>query len=234
MNEKRITEDQPTSDDDGDRKGLDQALPTPYKEPKRSSKQVRVNHKRPTEQTPLSGDVGVLDLELVVSKFRNTIPVPFNDYTANLVCSLVGQRLTLTAIATLPGMPSVTQVKQWENQYPDFKEKLSIAKQARAEGLADTALNVASESEFKTAQSDKIKIDLLMKLAGALDPDSYGNKSQVKSEHHETLTFLIKTGVPDAMGEYKHTKTIEIEKRDPSVVLAEERAKKSIPVEAKE
>ncbi len=165
-------------------------------------------------------------LELFVKKLDKYETAIYTDELGQIVAGFVAQNMSLSTIAQIPGMPSVLLVKQWIRREKSFAEIMKIAEEARAEVLADTALQVASDSKWQEAKSDKIKVDTALRLAAAYDPNKFASKSQVKSEHHETLTFFINTGF-EHPGESRRLKPIDIEVRDPSTVLKEEHARDS-------
>lgn len=157
-----------------------------------------------------------------VRRKKTSYQIVYSPEIAQTISYLVAEGWTLSALSAMPGMPSVLTIKSWCKNYPEFKEAMTLAKEARAEVLADAALLIASKSKFSTHQSDKLKIDTALKLASHLDRENFGSHTKVTTETDHKITYVIQTNVPS-----QH-KTIEIDSRDPAEVFAEEDAKKGI------
>lgn len=170
-------------------------------------------------------------LELFVKKVDRYETIPYTKEFGQIIAGFTAQNISLSAIAKIPGMPSVLTIKQWIRKEAEFSELMMLAEQARAEVLADTALQVASESVWQNARSDKIKVETALRLAAAYDPNKFASKQKISSEHHETLTFFIDTGFQHP-GESRRLKPIDIETRDPSVVLREENERNQVRLPA--
>lgn len=144
----------------------------------------------------VTGEVEGQLTSLFPRKYRlGELYVPYTPSIGDTIAELVGQGMALTSVSSLPGMPSVYRIKQWKSEIPGFRDKLKIAYQARAEILADAALATADQSEWKTAKSDKIKLETAQWLAGAYDPETFGAKTKISGDPSAPLTFLIDTGI---------------------------------------
>lgn len=205
-------------------------LETPRLEPGKSMQETEI---KPQVHSPLSEEKGLSPLDLFIITPRPIKEIDLAEGRDQVVLGLIAQGMTLSMIAEIPGMPSVYDVKKWSRKSTEFRDAMKIAEEARAEILADNALQVADQSTWQTSKADVLKIDTALRLAGAYDPDKFGNKSKVTSEHHESMTFIIKTGI-DHSGEHMGLKPIVIEKEDPSDVLKREAEERKKQLEHKE
>lgn len=139
----------------------------------------------------------------------------YSDTYANLICTMLAEGWLLSKLAELPGMPSLHTITIWKGNHPQFTEALKIAYQARAELMADKAIEVADQSTWKTAKSDALKIDTVKWIAEKSDPERFGNK---KNDQGNTFNFFVTTGFEVPGGKIV---PVEIDKRDPSIVLQE-------------
>lgn len=78
-----------------------------------------------------------------------------SDYTPELgerVCEVIETEPSSIRIALMrrDDLPGISTVYRWEQQYPDFRERLSRAREIRSHLLADDALAVADEDQFDT------------------------------------------------------------------------------------
>lgn len=144
-----------------------------------------------------------------------SFPTVYDANISTAITHLVGQGLSLSSISMLPGMPSVYQIIQWSKKHPEFRSALSTAKEARAEILMDSALEIASKSKFSTKDADKIKIDIASKIAAALDPETYGNKTKISGDANAPLSFLISTGITRP-GDGLEPIEVKLDKSDPA------------------
>jgi len=165
-------------------------------------------------------------LELFSRKATRQEDPVYTEELGMMICGFIAQNTSMSVIASLPGMPSVLEMKRWLKTQPKFAELMKTAEEARAEILADNALAVAAHSQWQDAKSDKLRIDVALRLAAAYDPNKFAAKQKISSEHHETLTFFINTGF-EHPGESRRLKPISIETRDPSLVLKEEHERNS-------
>jgi len=77
------------------------------------------------------------------------------------------------------GWPTYADWLKKSGTDPNFKQLFENQKSFRAASLVDMAGGRADSSRAATVQSDRLFVDVAFRTAAALDPETYGNKSQV-------------------------------------------------------
>lgn len=79
-------------------------------------------------------------------------PTIYTPEIAELVCEVIESEPGSIRIALMgrDDLPGFSTVHRWEQQHPEFRDRLSRARELRAHLLADDALAVADESEHDT------------------------------------------------------------------------------------
>lgn len=101
--------------------------------------------------------------------------------------------LTLTQICTLPEMPHISTVYDWQDAFPDFAENYARARARQADTLANRVLDEAMNSH--DAPIGRLRMDALKWYASKLAPKKYGDKVEV--EQTGNTNFKISFAVPD-------------------------------------
>lgn len=154
-------------------------------------------------------------------KEKGIFKMVYDQRVAETIIYLISQGWAPTAISKLPGMPGLYQIKQWQKTHPEFREMMSLANQARAQMLADTALQIASKSKYKTVQSDKVKTEVALKMAAALDPETFGTKTKILGDPNAPVSFLISTGIVRE-GDTDRPIEVKLDKSDPAKLTEKE------------
>ena len=147
--------------------------------------------------------------------------VAYTKEAGEIVAGMIAQGMTPLSIERLPGMPTAFDLRRWESTHKEFASLLSLARKAYADYLADSALEIADQSEYRSFQSDKIKVDLALKLAAAHDPERYGNKTKITGDPNAPLTFLIDTGIRRGEGDGKPIE-VKLDTSDPAKISEKE------------
>lgn len=96
-----------------------------------------------------------------------------------LIVDMMSERHPLLSLLAVNGMPKAKTVMVWMQDHKAFREAVAFAEKMRAMLLTDEALQIVDGSTAKTAFQNKIRADLRMKLAGALDPKKYGKRLSI-------------------------------------------------------
>lgn len=83
------------------------------------------------------------------------------------------------------GMPSLQTVFAWQNEHPEFKKAVKLAKEIQAQVFADEALQGVRKAEVSEAKLVKVQHDALMKRA-ALQSDEFKDKQVIQQETKTT------------------------------------------------
>ena len=120
-------------------------------------------------------------------------PVEYTPETAKQICKMLESGLTLTQICTLPDMPHISTVYDWQDAFPEFAENYARARARQADTLASKVLDEAMNSH--DAQIGRLRIDALKWTASKLAPKKYGDKVEIESNMNQN--FKISFNVPD-------------------------------------
>jgi len=99
------------------------------------------------------------------------------------VCRAVSLGTPLPKVCERPGMPDLQLALSWMIEYPELALAYQIAIQARAQVLAEEAISVVDEvTNGADANLAKVRSDVRRWLAGALDPQRFGNAKAISNE----------------------------------------------------
>lgn len=93
------------------------------------------------------------------------------------ICDSVAEGLTLREIAFVLGM-SAGNVLRIATDTPEASERYARARDAAADLLEASIMEIASQSTAATAKADRVKLAALQWLAGRRAPKRYGERVQ--------------------------------------------------------
>lgn len=96
-----------------------------------------------------------------------------------LIVDMMAERHSMLDLLAVAGMPKAKTVMVWMQDYKAFREAVAFAEKMRAMLLTDEAVKIVDGSTAKTAFQNKIRADLRMKVAAALDPRKYGKRLSI-------------------------------------------------------
>ena len=96
------------------------------------------------------------------------------EVVAHEICVRTAEGQTLTEIGRDPAMPALGTMIHWQKRSPEFAEALAIARQARAEGLADLGWQMALEATPQTAYLTRVQLAQLRWTAAIISPKVHG------------------------------------------------------------
>lgn len=120
---------------------------------------------------------------------------PFNPVTADHVCRMVTEGLTLKKIGETEGMPPAHVIHGWKRKYPEFSRELDQAIRDRAVHFADRVLEFADSTNKDTVFEDRLKTELLKWGAEQGNPEAFGKKKAPEGTA-SPVQIVIVTGVP--------------------------------------
>lgn len=129
----------------------------------------------------------------LVAHVSNT---PYNQIMVDIICQLVTEGHSLSAICKMDGMPTYATVCQWRRQNNHFTKQLEEARRDRAEYYRD---KVVAEAEGAESTRDPINANNLRvesyKWAAGMDDARYSPKSKVEATLNTPVQILIDTGI---------------------------------------
>jgi hypothetical protein len=96
------------------------------------------------------------------------------EVVAHEICVRAAEGESLSSIARDPAMPSLSSMMHWQKRSPEFAEALAIARQARAEGLADLGWQMALAATPETAYLTRVQLSQLRWTASITSPKTHG------------------------------------------------------------
>lgn len=112
--------------------------------------------------------------------------VKYSPETALAVLERLADGMTVAGISRLPGMPSVSGMRTWRIQYPEFARAWKTAKELSAESFEDKALDIADDLvETNDYTGTKVRalevaISQYRWSAARRDPKNYGQQADAK------------------------------------------------------
>jgi hypothetical protein len=100
---------------------------------------------------------------------------------------------TLTAISGIKGMPSLTTIHRWMRDDEEFQREYSRAVAARCHVIILEALEIADRPKENSTEvsADRLRFDARLKVAGKLNPKSYGGKPVNEPAKEDKLDKVI-------------------------------------------
>jgi hypothetical protein len=139
--------------------------------------------------------------------------IPFCQDTANHICELLEQGLTLSNITQLPDIPSIPTIYRWMDENPEFSAAYTRARAKQADTLAERVLDEAFSSH--DAQIGRLRMDALKWFASKLAPKRYGDKVEVETNSQQN--FKISFSVPER-DTLNSLKSIELPSPSPQLI----------------
>jgi hypothetical protein len=122
-------------------------------------------------------------------------PSAFTQETADAICLLLAEGLSLREVCRMDDMPSKSMVMRWLNQNESFRDQYARAKAAGIEVLAEDLLDIADDGQNdwmerlgpdgqpagwvfngEAARRSQIRIDARKWLLSKLVPKKYGDR----------------------------------------------------------
>jgi len=121
----------------------------------------------------------------------------FSAAYADVICAMLEEGETITAICNKQGMPSISTFNKWRAENPNFADRVKLARKCRAELYTDKIVAELDEPNHTPAEvSDaKLKFEKLKHLAAVNDPDTYGNKVQHGGNKDNPIVIQVDTGI---------------------------------------
>lgn len=120
-------------------------------------------------------------------------PSKYTDETAEEICRLLSNGMTLLSICRLPEMPEMTTVHRWLDSNPDFQSNYAHARKLQADAMAEQVIEEAMSSH--DAPIGRLRMDALKWFAAKMAPKRYGDKVEVEQTGQQN--FKISFSVPD-------------------------------------
>ena len=96
---------------------------------------------------------------------------------------------------------------RWMREYPEFKEKIELARKQAADYHHDTVLQTAkdamTEEDVRTVPQYKLLVDSHIWAAERCNPDKYGNRQKIVGDEDNPIVFMIDTGIRKEKDERK-------------------------------
>jgi hypothetical protein len=106
-------------------------------------------------------------------------PVRYTDKMGDRIFEKLAQGKTLTSICKGPGMPSEAAVRQWALNGGEFGEKYARAREIGYNKMADEITDIADNSDERTVNRDRLRIDARKWILSKALPKIYGDKRVV-------------------------------------------------------
>ncbi len=118
--------------------------------------------------------------------------------------------MTMKRISQQEGMPTYGQLMGWMWRYPEFGQAVVMARSAHAHAFVDKIVDVMEEvetGEMPIANAEFIASNSKW-LAQHLNPDTYGDRKNVKGQLDVSASFTVISGVPQPEHEMKTVKDV--------------------------
>ena len=120
------------------------------------------------------------------------------EVVAHEICVRVSEGETLASISNDPAMPAIWTIMHWQRKSADFAAALALAKEARAERMADVGWEMALEATPETAFLTHVRLGHLRWRVAIASPKTHGKHKAADlpaaSEPAEpnTTTFMFR------------------------------------------
>lgn len=115
------------------------------------------------------------------------------EVVAHEICMRIAEGESLTSISNDPAMPAMWTIMHWQSRSADFADALLLAKQARAERLADTGWDLAMAATPDTAFLTHVRLGHLRWKVGIMSPKTHGRTKPAEAPEPQKVTeFLFK------------------------------------------
>jgi len=145
--------------------------------------------------------VGTSNFDLVQRAVKYTVPL------GNLICNCIREGMTMSEICKKKGMPEKNVVYMWRSLYPDFREKMDLAREDRGDVYFEKVLDTVEELEVNEDNQVRVAKEKVQAYKWAAEKSNarrYGNKTQSEVKHSGEIGFkVLNTGItrelpPDA------------------------------------
>jgi len=115
---------------------------------------------------------------------------------SEVICSLLRNGKTLTAISRKDGMPPLSTLYTWRRVHPDFEEKIRLARTYAAEHLMDRVQDIVDECSVKEdVHVAQFKANTLIRLAEKQNPEKYGTRTKITGDANAPMMLIVDTGI---------------------------------------
>ena len=128
-------------------------------------------------------------------------PVIRESYTlskGDVLCDLMLEEGSYGSICRIFGIKLGT-LNYWRHRHPDFEERLTSARKARADYHFERAVFLAEDEREhggkESLPSTKLAIDTHKWAAEKMNQDKYGNRTKITGDPTSPVTFVIDTGI---------------------------------------
>jgi len=110
------------------------------------------------------------------------------------ICDALANGKSLNAICEQKDMPARSAVYKWIRRknpdgtprYPGLGATIEEARRQGAEAMVDEVLDISDNTGTKNVGRDRLRIDTRFKVAGKLDPDRWGERTQIQHDVHHS------------------------------------------------
>lgn len=117
-------------------------------------------------------------------------PSSYTEQKANAICDKIAEGQALSTICKADDMPSTVTVFKWLQDFPEFLNKYTRAREVQADKMAEEILQIADDGINDTYTNDdgveftnhdviarsRLRVDARKWLASKLAPKKYGDK----------------------------------------------------------
>jgi hypothetical protein len=117
----------------------------------------------------------------------------FSDELAASICAMLAEGKSLRRVLKEPGMPAMSTVFVWLQNYPSFTEQYARAKEESADALADDIIDLAERVERGEVDPNAARVSLDAKKwsASKLKPKKYGDKVDLTTNGKDMPTPIL-------------------------------------------
>jgi hypothetical protein len=117
----------------------------------------------------------------VTAKHIDARPTIYHAYWCEKLCTHVRMGWSIRRFTMKPENPTYKTIMKWQDEQPEFREKLARAREDRAENNDDYAGFLGEEVVLGNVdpQAAKVAIDIRMRQAAISKPRKYGNKLEL-------------------------------------------------------
>lgn len=142
-----------------------------------------------------SGKKVLVPIGTVMDEINGHAIYPYSETVCDQICELVMQGMTIKRIGETDGYPLSSTIYHWIAKHENFREKMDVAKKARAHHYNDRIVEVIEGATEKTSKMSKIQVDGLRHLAAVGDPDEFGNRTKLVGDKNAPISFFVDTGI---------------------------------------
>lgn len=136
-------------------------------------------------------------------------PTRYSPAMALRICQSLAEGRSLRSACLLKGMPHLSTVLRWVNDYPEFREQYARAREARADMLAEDMLRIADTPQLGVTIKDgpkgkevtkgdmidhrRLQVDVRKWNAARMAPKKYGDRSETthKGDPMAPVTLVL-------------------------------------------